>query len=150
MRESANLNQFDQQPAEESADVKLLKRINNLKERKKEIEKTISETNDLDKRAILEFDLEDIKKRISQCPGSIKAYNKNRRISGIEKIAGEENVAEVLDFKREKRAKNERRAVEIEPKTEIPKDIKGSAGPGFLAGLKEFRESRGNEPRPRV
>ncbi len=149
MRESV-LNQFDQQPAEESADVKLLKRINELKERKKEIEKRISETNDFDKRAILEFDLEDIERQINQCPDSIGAYNKKRRISRIEKIAGEQNVAEALNFKGKQKAKNERQAAENEPKTEIPDDIKGSAGPGFLAGLKEFRESRGNEPRPRA
>ncbi|MDP3043132.1 MAG: hypothetical protein Q8N21_01905 [bacterium] len=146
MRESA-LNQFDQQPAEESVDVKLLKRINELKERKKAIEKTISETSDTDKRTILEFDLEDIERQISKCPGAINKYREKKKISGLSKAAGEKNVAEVFDFKR---AKNERRAAENEPKTEIPKDIKDSINPEFLAGLEKFKESRGNEPRPRA
>lgn len=149
MRESV-LNQFNQQPAEESADVKLLKRENELEERKKEIEKAIRGTDDLYKRAIFEIDLKDVMDQIERCSVSIKLYNRKRKISRIEKIAGEENVAEVFDFKKEKRIKNEHQAVKTEPKTEIPKDIKGSAGPGFLAGLKEFKESRGNEPRPRA
>lgn len=149
MRESI-LNQSNQQPAEESVNVKLLKRINELKERKKAIEKAISETDDFDKKAILEFDLEDVERQISQCPDSIGAYNKKRRISRIEKIAGEQNVAKVLDFKREKRAKSERQAVEDEPKTEIPEDIKDSINPEFLAGLEKFKTSRGDRPQPRV
>lgn len=149
MRESA-LNQFNQQPAEESADVKLLRRINNLEEKKKEILRKISEMEDIDQRKILMLDLEDIEKRISQCPDSIGAYNKNRKISRIEKIAGEQNVAEVIDFKGKQRAKNERQAVEDEPKTEIPKDIKDSINPEFLAGLEKFKTRRDDRPQPRA
>lgn len=150
MRESTNLNQLDQQPAEESTDVKLLRRINNLEEKKKEILRKISETEDIGQREILEFDLKDVERQINQCPGAINKYREKKEISDLSKAAGEKNVAEMLNYKREKRAKNERQAVENEPKTKIPKDIKNLVNPEFLAGLEKFKEDRGGRPRPRA
>jgi hypothetical protein len=149
MRESV-LNQFDQQPAEESADVKLLRIKINLEKKKEEILRKISETEDIGRREILMLDMEDIERQINQCPDSIGTYNRKRKISRIEKIAGEQNVAEVLDFKGKQRAKNKRQADESETKIEIPEDIKNSISPGFLAGLEKFKKDRGGRPQLRA
>lgn len=149
MKESV-LNQFDQKPAEESADVKLLRRKINLEKKKEEILRKISEMEDIDQRKILMLDLEDIERQISQCPGAINKYREKKKISGLSEVAGKKNVAEVLDFKGKQRAKNERQAVENESKTKIPKDIKNSIGPEFSADLEKFKKSRGDRPQPRV
>ncbi len=92
------------------ADVKYLSRIVELQAKQKEIEEKITSTEG-DEKKILEMNLKNIKKQIFRYNESFSKHGKIKQLGTLKKIAGDNNVAEIIDFK--KKQKNEKKDFEV-------------------------------------
>lgn len=108
------------------ADMKFLNRLGGLEAKQKEIKEKIAIAGEEEKQ-FLEMDLEETIKQIANYHDSFGKYRKNQKISALEKIAGEQIIAEVYDFKTGKRRTNENNP---------------ELGEKFLNDLEEFKKSK--------
>ena len=87
------------------SDTKFLNGLARLEKEQETIEEKINQTNG-DEKAILETDLDDIKKQIAEYKISFKHYSKTKKINNLQKETGEDNVVDMLNFKKRKDDEN--------------------------------------------
>ena len=87
------------------SDIKFLNGLDKLKEEQKIIEEKINQVNG-DEKEILKMKLEDIEKQIAEYKISFKHYNKTKKINNLKKETGEENVIDMLNFKKRRDDEN--------------------------------------------
>jgi len=92
---------------ENDTDVIFFKKIEEFQNELEKLKQEIKELNNDDiKKKLLEFNIEDLENKIKQYFISFKKYLQNKKISDLNNIAGEKNVAEIINFKKAKEDKN--------------------------------------------
>lgn len=131
------INQTKNIPAEkenkESLITKFLTTIAELRKNELSIAEQIKKTGDNARKQILEADLNDVQKRINEYEISIKKYRNTVKTNQLKDIAGEERVAEVIDFKKKQKTKNENIAEE---------DFSSEIGEKFLSDFENFKKEK--------
>ena len=110
------------------SDIKFLNKLTELKAKQKEIEEKITVAGDEEKN-FLEIALAETTKQIKNYRDSFGWYRKNQKNSTLKKMAGEQRVAEVYDFKTGRQRENE-----YKPELEL--------GEKFLKDLEDFKTSK--------
>lgn len=133
--EKLNIEQIiPKQENKESLISKYLKTISELRKQKSNIAEQIKKTENNIERQILETDLEDTQKRIEEYEISINKYRNTVKNNHLRNIAGEESVAEVIDFKKSKKQKNSAEKNE--------KNLNSEVGKKFLSNFNNFKKRK--------
>ncbi|MFH1822563.1 MAG: hypothetical protein ABH830_02570 [Patescibacteria group bacterium] len=119
------------EPIEDTTDMKLLKRKQKLEKERGEIKNKLEEAKG-DEAKILEEDLKNKENQIKQSADSFNLYRRKKKISSLKEIAGDKNVAKVLDFKKKKQ----------EGEIILNEDEKNEVGDRFTASLEEFKKKK--------
>ena len=128
---------IDKKNIEMDPDERLTNSLAELKEKEEEIIKKINNAADEEKK-ILEMDLEDVKNQIKRYEDSVgrslKRNIKRKKTKNLEKAVGEKKLAEVIDFKKEKRKRKKGKEIDAETKKSVGKE--------FLADYENFRKRK--------
>lgn len=119
-----------QQPEQSlTPDMKFLNKLTELEAKKKELEKKIKSADENEKNFLL-MSLEEVNKRIESYHQSFGKYRRQGKINSLKTDAGEETVAEVMNFKSTNR----------QPETEA-----AGIGKNFLKDLERFKKAKNPE-----
>jgi len=117
----------------ESLITKFLKTMADLRKQELTLTEQIKKTENTAERQIMEADLETITKRIGEYEISINKYRNIARTKQLKDIAGEESVAEIIDFKKKQKLKNTAAAKE---------DFGSKIGKKFLSDFENFKKEK--------
>ena len=136
MPEAMPLPNFEEEKnnKEPDLDEKFLMRITQLEDEWKTLQKKIEEMPNGTEKDILIINRQNLEKSMREYRKSYNRYTKNKKLNSLQEKIGKKNVAEVIDFQKEKRKRKERK--EIDPKT------KKLIGEKFLDDYKNFRKKR--------